>query len=178
MSNQVIFWTQIASIIAFIGVLFILYRILVDTKDATIQLLKEKTSSLERELADAYASGPDVLAERYAKRVKLLTEELERLSEDHDKNATAIEDKEKQLSAVRDELSTLQSQMERAQELVSDFFCPYCKAPMMVREYHNELVEYNGRELDVDHEYVEYECGLALADGRESRPCREKIAET
>lgn len=178
MSNTVIFWTQIGSLLAFIATLFFLYRILVETKDATIQLQKEKVSSLEGKLADARAESPDALAKRYARRVKLLSEELERLSKDYDKNARAIEEKESELESVRGELSNLQEQMERAHELMREFFCPYCKAPMLVREYHNELVEYGGRELDVDHEYIEYECGLALADGTERHPCRDKQPET
>ncbi len=179
MSNEVIFWTQLGSVITFIVALFVLYRVLVGTKDATIQLLKEKVSSLEAALNDARASGPDVLVERYAARVKLATEELERLSRDHDKNAEAIKEKEEQLSAARDELITLRNQIERAQELVSDLLCPQCKeAPMMVREYQDESVGYNGRELEITHEYVEYECGLTIQDGRETHPCSWKKPST
>ena len=175
MSVEVIFWTQIASIIGFVVTLFILYRVLVATKDATIELLKEKISTIEGQLVDAKASGPDVLAERLSARVKLLNEELDRLSGDQDRNAAAIAEKERQIQDAKGELSTLEQQLGRAQELMGEFFCPHCKAPMMVREYHNESVEYGGRELDVDHEYIEYECGLTLVDGRERGHCREAV---
>lgn len=177
MPNEVIFWTQIITIVGFIGSLFVLYRVLVSTKDATIELLREKTKSLEDQLKDAKESSPDVLAERYSKRVKLLTEELERLSADQDKNEVAIHEKEIQLENARDELLQLEEQLERAREFMGEFFCPHCKAPMTVREFHSELVEYGGRELDVDHEYTEFECGYAIADGRDSRPCRRSAKE-
>lgn len=173
MSIEVIFWTQIASIVAFVATLFILYRVLVGTKDATIELLKEKVSSIEGQLLEARASGPDVLAERLSARVKLLSDELERPSGDQDRNEAAIAEKEQQLQETKDELATLEGQLERAQELMGEFFCPHCKAPMMVREYHSEMVEHGGRELDVDHECIEYECGLSLVDGQEQRQCRE-----
>ena len=42
MTNETIFITQLGSIIAFIVALFVLYSVLVNQKDATIQLLKEK----------------------------------------------------------------------------------------------------------------------------------------
>jgi hypothetical protein len=177
MSTTVIFWTQIGSLLAFATALFALYRILVATKDATIQLLNEKVLSLEGKLADARAESPDVLAGKLAQRITLLSEELERLSMDLDKNAGAIAGKELELETAREELSNLQEKMERAQELMGEFFCPYCKAPMQTREYHSELFEQDGREYDVDHEWVEYECGLTFADGEERSPCRDRTPE-
>lgn len=177
MSNTVIFWTQISSIVGFIGALFVLYRVLVGTKDATIELLREKISSLETQLEEAHSSSPDVLAERYSRRVKLLSEELERLSKDQDKNEEEIGKKENELEEAKDKLSQLEEQLERAQELMGEFFCPHCKAPMLVRDYHSELVEYGGRELDVDHEYIEFECGFALADNQIRGECRNHVKE-
>ncbi len=59
MSNEVIFWTQISSIVAFVLSVFGLYRLLVDQKDATIQLLKETVSTLKDQLAEARSSTPD-----------------------------------------------------------------------------------------------------------------------
>lgn len=42
MSIEILFYTQLASILAFTVALFVLYRVLVSQKDSTIQLLKEK----------------------------------------------------------------------------------------------------------------------------------------
>ena len=47
MINEISLITPTASIILFIVALFILYRILVSKKDATIELLKEKMTSLK-----------------------------------------------------------------------------------------------------------------------------------
>jgi predicted RNA-binding Zn-ribbon protein involved in translation (DUF1610 family) len=58
--------------------------------------------------------------------------------------------------------------------MLNDFLCPHCGAPLAVREYHSEMVEYQGRELDVDHDYSEYECGYAILDGKQRHPCGGK----
>lgn len=174
MTNTVIFWTQIGSVLSFIVVSFVLYKILVETKDATIQLQKEKISVLEDKLRDALTEGPDILVEKYAQRVTLLSDELERLAKDHVKNANKIVEKETELEKIRKDLSILKNKLERAQSLMGEFFCKICNAPMLVREYHSQLVEHEGRELDVDHEYIVYECGLTIRDGEEQNPCKNQ----
>jgi len=57
-TTETIFWTQIASIVGFVVTLFVLYRLLVDQKDATIQLQKENISFLKDQLADAKSQSP------------------------------------------------------------------------------------------------------------------------
>ena len=64
MANEIIFLTQIASIIAFIVVLFVLYRVLVSQKDATIELLKEENTYLKEQLETAKENTPDKLAKK------------------------------------------------------------------------------------------------------------------
>ena len=86
MSNDVIFWTQIASFVAFVFSIFGLYRLLVDQKDATIQLLKETVSTLKDQLTEARNATPDVLAQLLSGRVKMLEGELERLAQDKNAN--------------------------------------------------------------------------------------------
>lgn len=100
-----------------------------------------------------------------------LTEELERLNQDRESNEAEIHSKKQQLSTAANELQRLRSQMERAEELMSDFFCPSCKAPMLIREFHWQSHHNQGREVDVDHEHVVYECGLELLDGEEKSAC-------
>lgn len=171
MSNEVIFYTQIASIIGFIGTLFVLYRVLVKQKDATIELLKEKSEFLRLQLEKTQGQQPDVLVETISKRVNVLTEELERLNHDGEANEIIINKKEKELEIAKGKLAKLRKQFERAEELMSEFFCPHCKAPMLSREFHWECHHYQGREIDVDHEHVVYECGLELLDGEERSKC-------
>jgi hypothetical protein len=59
MSNQTIFYTQIGSIVAFISSLFVLYRLLIQQKDATIEVLKEKNTWLQDRLETARLNSPD-----------------------------------------------------------------------------------------------------------------------
>lgn len=172
MSIEVLFYTQLGSIIVFVGSLFVLYRVLVSQKDATIESLREKNSLLEHKLAEAAQSKPDALARSLSERVNHLNQEIERLSKDKDANRDLIAEKEQELESVKEETEELSQQIKAAHELMGEFFCPHCKAPMAEREIHSELVEYEGRELDVDHEYIAYECGLSMIDGKISRPCR------
>lgn len=171
MSNDVIFWTQIASIGAFVFSVFGLYRLLVDQKDATIQLLRETVTTLKDQLAEARNSTPDVLAQSLSGRVKLLEGELERLSQDKNANQELVHRKEEELRATRQKAEELTKQVSLARELLNDFLCPHCGSALTAREFHSELVEYQGRELDVDHEYSEYECGYSVLDGKPHSPC-------
>lgn len=171
MDIETLFITQIATIVGFLSTLFVLYRLLVKQKDATIELLKEKISFLELRLSESEQQTPDVLVQNISNRVKILNEELERLSQDKEKNEILIKEKEQEISKSQNELDKLREQFERAEELMSEFFCPHCKAPMISREYGWESVEYNGREIDIDHEHVLYGCGQEYIDGEEGTKC-------
>ncbi len=72
-SNLQILFAQMTTILGFIVSLFVLYRLLVKSKDATIELLKERVSSLTFELE---RNDSDVLLLRLEKRAKALEEEL------------------------------------------------------------------------------------------------------
>lgn len=174
MSNELIFWTQITSIVAFVLSIFGLYRLLVEQKDATIQLLKETVSTLKDQLAEARSFTPDVLAQALSSRVKLLEGELERLSSDKGSNQELVHEKEEELRVARQKADELTKQVLLAREMLNDFLCPHCGALLAVREYHSEMVEYQGRELDVDHDYSEYECGYSVLDGEQRHPCLGK----
>jgi hypothetical protein len=50
MSNEIIFFTQVASVLIFVGTLFTLYRSLAEQKDARIALLDEKAKFLREQL--------------------------------------------------------------------------------------------------------------------------------
>lgn len=172
MSNDVIFWTQLASIVTLIFSVFGLYRLLVEKKDATIQLLKETVSTLKDQLVEARNSTPDVLAESLSGRVKLLEGELERLSQDKNTNQELVHRKEEELRVTRQKAEDLKKQVLLARDLLNDFVCPHCGSALTAREFHSESVEYQGRELDVDHEYSEYECGYSVLDGKAHSPCK------
>ena len=172
MTIETLFYTQIASVLAFIVALFVLYRVLVSQKDATIELLKEKNDYLSRKLTDATANTPDALANSLNNRVNTLEEELVRLSKDKEHNQSEIKLKEKELVSVKAKAEELGKKIAIAHELMEEFSCPHCGSPMSERAYQSESVEYNGRDMDIDHEYFSYECGYALSDGSEVSPCR------
>jgi predicted nucleic acid-binding Zn-ribbon protein len=113
MSNEVLFYTQLASIIAYVGSLFYLYQVLVSGKDATIQLLKEKNDWLEKELDIARESSPDVLMQRLNDRVKVLTDEIERLSKDKVANEKLIRQKDEEKNELQAEIDRAVKRLDR-----------------------------------------------------------------
>lgn len=172
-SIETIFYTQLGSILGFIVALFVLYRVLVSQKDSTIQLLKEKIGFLETKLNAAKANTPDMLVKALADRIKILEEELTRLKKDEVSNQELIGQKELELNSVREEAEELSKSISAARELMEEFICPYCGSPMAERAYHIESVEDSrGRDIDIDHEVVTYECGLSVVDGSEESPCK------
>jgi DNA repair exonuclease SbcCD ATPase subunit len=171
-TNEIIFGTQVVSIIGFLVALFVLYRLLVEQKDATIQLQKENIAYLKDQLADAKAQSPDVLAQSLTNRVNLLEGELKRLEQDKSSTHDQIKAKEAELTAARTKAEELTKQVLHARTLLKDFLCPYCGAPLAEKAYHSESVEYQGRELDVDHEYMAFECGYEIVDGEVRGQCR------
>lgn len=172
MSNEFIFYTQIGSIIAFIIALFFLYSLLVKQKDATIELLKNRINFLEDKNKELENSSPDLLTERLNIRLDGYKKEMKLLSKEDESKKEIIKEKENEISEVISKLDNYQEQLEKAKELMGEFFCPYCESIMSTREYHMELVEYNGRDCDIDHECTSYECGLQIVDGKEVSPCR------
>jgi len=177
-STETFFWTQVASIITFLGTLFVLYRVLVSQKDATIELQKENITYLKDQLADAKSQSPDVLAQSLASRVKLFVAELKRLEQDKSSTLEQIKEKEAELKQAREEAEDLTKKVQHAHELLSGFLCPQCGASLAEKAYHYESVEYQGREIDVDHEYIAFECGYEIIDGVAKGRCRNSVEKS
>lgn len=142
-----------------------------------IDLLKEENDRLERRVDELREYSPDILAQRLSERSRKLSEELEKLSADHEASQKLIKSKEAELIEVKAQITNLKSQIEKAQEflrVVSDskLLCPQCGEPLEIRDVHYELVEHDGRELDIDHENVAYACGLEIVDGKIISECR------
>ena len=118
MTNDTIFITQLGSIIGFLIVLFVLYRVLVSQKDATIQLLKEKITDLKEKLQEALKSNPDALSEALNKRIEIYEAEIKRLEKDEIANESEIakiEDKLKNARKDSVELKTIIQQIKGIQ---------------------------------------------------------------
>ncbi len=97
MSNEIIFFTQIASIIVFILALFGIYRSLVSQKDGVIELLREQLNQQAIKMKELAAKSPDVLAKTLAERIEIAVSEIERLKLDGDKHQQEISKKEIEL---------------------------------------------------------------------------------
>ena len=167
MSNEIIFYTQIASIIAFVFALFGIYRSLVSQKDSVIELLREQLKEKERKINELATQTPDVLVKSLSERVEISVKEIERLKEDGDKHQEEIKEKEKELHKVQSRLSEIVSLIQE-----TDLVCQKCGAPLSRREFYPIYGYVGGREVEADGEYTEYECGLALKDREEVSPCK------
>lgn len=166
MGNEVIFGTQIVSIIAYIGTLFGLYRLLVSAKDSKIGLLEERIKARDDRIAQLEKQTPDVLVAALSARVKTTNEELEHMLADASISKEAIVAKEGELLAIKDQLDKLSALIEDF-----DLVCPKCGAPLSRRESYTIYGHVGDREADAEVEYVQYECGLTINAGEEESPC-------
>ena len=167
MTNDIIFYTQIASVIGYIGAVLGLYRLLVSQKDARIDLLNERIKSQAEKIAELDKQTPDALVTALSKRVKESKEEIERMLADDSSNREAIRQKEAELVATKGKLDQLSTLIKD-----SDFLCPDCGAPLIGRASQQISGYVNGREVDAEIEYMEYGCGLVMEDGgRRHTPC-------
>ena len=103
MSLEAVFYTQIGSIVAFLVGLFVLYRLLVSSKDATIETLKQQISFLEAKDKASAETAPDLLLQRHEKRASLLEKELEAAEKEKEPLITEIEDLKRKLAAPASE---------------------------------------------------------------------------
>lgn len=168
MPTEVILYTQVASIIGFITLLFVLYRVLVQKKDAVIQLLKERIADKDEQIANLKAQTPDALAAALADRIKIAQDEIARLKNDGDSHIKEIESKEEELSEIQARLSALSELIRQ-----SDLVCPKCGDPLTRRQVYTI---YGNGDQEADVEFMEYECGLAIdGDGKEVSRCRHSL---
>ena len=172
MTNDIISYTSIASVIGFVVVAFWLYRLLVSQKDARIDLLIERIKSQADKIAELEKQTPDALVTALSKRVKESKEEIERMLADDSSSQEAIRQKEAELVATKGKLDQLSALIKD-----SDFLCPDCDAPLVGRAQETVYGYVNGREVDAGVEYTKYECGLVREDvGRRLQPCQSNPA--
>lgn len=172
MTNEIIFYTQIASIVTFIIALFTVYNVLVQAKDAAVQLLKERLIIKDEQIAALKAQTPDTLVSILNDRIKVTQEEIGRLKNDGDMHRVEIDVKEEELRGIQNKLSAL-SELIRE----SDYVCPECGDPLAGRQSHTIYGGAYG-EQEADILISHYECGYSIADdGRELSHCQHKQGE-
>lgn len=170
MTIDTIFYTQLASIFGFISALFVLYKVLVQQKDAVIQLLKERLAEKDEKIADLKAQTPDALAAALNDRIKLTQDEIGRLRNDGDLHRQEVELKEEELRGIQEQLTTLSNLLRE-----TDLVCPECGDPLRSRHVHTV---WGGPDCDseTEIEFTEYECGLLIDGyGDEKSHCRNLI---
>jgi hypothetical protein len=165
MSLELIFYTQLASIFAFVGTVFVLYRLLVQQKDATIEAQRERISFLQDRVA---SEAPDVLYERQGKRIKLLQEELQRLAVDANANADLIKRKTEELVAAEAQFAPLQKFALNASGLSMSYFCPACQKPTL-KESESTTTYFPEKHSRLR---VAYTCGREELNGEVVSPCQ------
>lgn len=149
MPNEIIFFTQIVSILAFILSLFGIYRILVSQKDATIQLLKERISDLKEKLAETSNSSPDNLSEMLSKRIQIYESELARLKEDKNSDKCLIDKIEERLRITREESIKLEAVNKKIENIQNEIEC--LRSEVTIDEdYIKEIYGYLDNEI-MDH---------------------------
>lgn len=167
MTNDIIFYTQVGAIIVYLGALFGIYRLVVEQKDSVIQLLKERLTDKDAKIQELQSQTPDALATALSSRIEITLKELARLKADGDKHQEEIGTKIEELRSLKGRLNSLSALIQD-----SDLVCKKCGAPLSLRSFHPFHGHVGGREVEVDVEYTEYECGLAMRDGEEVSPCK------
>jgi hypothetical protein len=161
MTVEFLFYTQIISILGYIGTGFLLYRLLVAQKDAVIELLKERNKILQEKITELETQSSDVLIESLARRVDVAKAEITELNKDAVKNKEEIDRKEGELIEFKESLDRLTSLLSD-----SDLICPSCQAPLTRRGSHTIYGEIGGREIEADIEFSEYACGYTISEDR------------
>ncbi len=151
--------------ITFVGSIFVLYRVLVSQKDATIELLREKID-LQKEKSTA--ANADELASALGGRVELLTDELSRLRCDKETNSELIRKKEAELSDIADMYQRIQSMVMHTSGMSVSYFCPVCEEPT-ISEAESKLRFHNKQP---DYFLVKYHCGYSEIDGKKTSDCK------
>lgn len=147
-----------------LGVLALLFKLVLDRKEATIQKLNTDISSLQRQLSEAKDNTPDARAERLLKKIGILDKDIELLSKDYAKNEQELIQKVEELEKTNQELENLKKQVERTNELLDEasyykeqFACPHCGAEVTTIAGEDEEVRF-------------YSCGLAWGPSY-NHPC-------
>ena len=106
MSNTTVFVAQIVSVLTYVGIALGLYGLLVKQKDATIEFL-------QKQLDAAKDTSPDNLLKQLNGRIKILEEELNRLSKDKNTSDELLARKDKQLKNLRIAAQTTVDELNR-----------------------------------------------------------------
>ncbi|WP_460104699.1 hypothetical protein [Pseudomonas sp. H1_D04] len=173
MSIDALVYTQIASILGYVGTVFGLYRLLVQQKesviqqkDSVIQLLKESLADRDHRIDALKSQTPDALASALSDRIRMSVDEIARLKIDGGTHLQEIAQREEDLRALQERLGMI-AELIRGSDLV----CPQCGAPLVQREQHTNYIGLDNRDWGYVIEFRKYDCGLSVSDEKEISPC-------
>lgn len=113
MTLETIFVTQIASILGFIVTLFVLYRILVSAKNATIETLMQQISFNKQKIDELMNQEPDILLQKYQRRMEALEKELGKIELETTKSAEAKERSIEKIELIEEQLKVYEKSFEK-----------------------------------------------------------------
>lgn len=161
MNIETIFYTQVASIIVFILSLFVLYRILVQSKDATIETLKSQICYLETKVKDLVETSPDILLQRMERRTTLLTDELELAEKEKEPLKNQVEQLKQQLiksgAKTEAEKQALVTQLISTIQHASALEAKYKSLESQIREIEEpylQFLHYANAEVSPGRKYI------------------------
>ncbi len=167
MTTPIMLYTQVGTIFTFIVGLFVLYRLLIKNKDATIQLLEKQISELNERFL---LQGTDILSENLEKRISIFSEEIGRLNQDKDINKELIEKRQHELTHSKEMYERLQKIIAHTSGLTYSYFCPTCDEPTI--EYAEAKAEFTGDRKE--YYLVKYTCGYSEVNGKKSTVCNNE----
>ena len=178
METETIVGIQIITFLGYLGTVFGLYRLLVNQKDSTIEMLRTQCELLKTNLESAEKNAPDNLLLRLDQRKNILERELESLSLESNKKREELQQEIGILSKKKDEL---EDEVHYVNTILEKYSCPHCSSNLLDKGYAVESAESDdGREYEIEHEWASFECGYKEADGIETSPCpsRESIRKS
>jgi septal ring factor EnvC (AmiA/AmiB activator) len=101
MSNETVFGIQLAAWLTYVGIAFVLYRMLVTQKDAQIALLKDQ-------LAQAESQRVEVVLKRLQDFRSTVATEIEEMEKNHSTTKEALEKKVAESEQLRQQISALE----------------------------------------------------------------------
>lgn len=117
MTLETIFITQLASILSFIIMLFVLYRILVSTKDATIENLRQQISSTEQKIKELLDQDPDILLQRYQRKIDAYEKELREVESNTTQSTETKKIHEEKINKLESQLARYEMSFEKGFEI-------------------------------------------------------------
>lgn len=150
-----------------LALLVFLHTLIVKRKEATIEGQDKDITRLKLLLDEANNASPDILAERYKRKIDRYESELKELMRESEVNSLAIRETEKALQSERANVAELSEQMKKANEILDEyeylkeqFSCPHCGAETTT------LADDGYGSV-----YTAYACGHSFSGSDERSPC-------